>query len=144
MQHIKSLLLFSIIAMAAIMISSCQESPTTMTQDKQLNQSLDKFTLPAGATIDNATLYVYAVSAVPNNNTVYAHNITSDWDECVVTWNLFNNSFDPTVVGSYINNVSPGWRSVDITSLAAGWADGSITNYGVLLGENTDDPGYTF
>ncbi len=35
MHQLKSLLLFPIIAMVAIMISSCQESPTNVTQGTQ-------------------------------------------------------------------------------------------------------------
>ena len=141
MYKLKALLLFTVFAVVAVIFSSCQENPTT-TQDNQPANTLEKFTLPAGATIDDATLWVYSLN--PKGNDVYAHNITADWQECTVTWNSFAESFNPTVIGSFSNVVPAGWKSVDITSLVAGWVDGSITNYGVLLKEDITDPGYIF
>jgi len=131
-----SSLLFS--AMLIFSLTSCNEEPTTsVTPSVKLN----KFEIPADATIDYAILHIY--SKAPKGNTTYAHNITADWQECVVTWNSFNNSFDPTVLGSFAN-ITVGWKFVDITSLVAGWVAGTITNYGVLIKDNLADVGYIY
>ncbi|MDH3268233.1 MAG: DNRLRE domain-containing protein [Ignavibacteria bacterium] len=131
-----SSLLFS--AMLIFSLTSCNEEPTTaVTSEVKLN----KFEIPAGATIDYATFYIY--SKAPKGNTTYGHNITADWQECVVTWNSFNYSFDPTVVDQF-DNSTVGWKSLDITSLVAGWVAGTLPNYGVLIKDNLTDVGYIF
>lgn len=85
--------------------------------------------LPSGTTIDSATLSIHVNQA--SGETVNVHRITADWSETGVTWANFGGSYDPTVVGSFVAD-SPGWKSVDITSLVQEWADGT-PNFGVLL-----------
>ena len=86
--------------------------------------------LPAGATLQSATLYIYVYAA--NNQTVNIHRITAPWDETTVTWNSFGGAFDATVVNSFFNDAT-GLTSVDVTSLVQAWLDGTYPNYGLLL-----------
>lgn len=86
--------------------------------------------IPAGATIESATLNVFVNKF--NDKTVNVHRITSDWEETVVTWNNFGGAYDANVEASFLADAY-GWESVDITSLFSGWANGSYPNYGLLL-----------
>ncbi|MCC6443791.1 MAG: DNRLRE domain-containing protein [Armatimonadetes bacterium] len=69
-----------------------------------------------------------------NSVTVSAYNITASWQEGTVTWNNAPAS-DSTAQGSA--TVSSGdvntWKSWSLQSLAQGWVNGSVTNYGVKL-----------
>jgi len=139
----KPILSFLLSALLTLTLTSCQEEPTTLISPEGQNLSLEKLTLPSGATLDYAKLWIYSIRE-PKGNTTYAHKVTSNWQECEVTWNSFNNGFSPTVVGSFPNVLPAGWKSITITSLVNGWISGTITNYGVLIKENLNDPGYIF
>jgi len=133
-------LFLPIIALVAISLISCNDS-TNITDPVQQGFNVKKLTIPSGASIDYAKLWIN--STAPKGHNTYAHKITANWDECSVTWNSFASSFDPTVVGFFLN-ATTGYKEVDITSLVNGWYNGSIPNYGVLLKDNTSDPGYTW
>ncbi|HSW54526.1 MAG TPA: DNRLRE domain-containing protein [Ignavibacteriaceae bacterium] len=133
MKLFKSLLL-SVLFIAAISFTGCNEEPTTsVTPDN--TTSLSKLTLPAGAVITNATFNIFVEDATNNGHDV--HQVNVDWAELIETWNIFYGKtapqYDPTVLGSF--NSVYGWQSVDITALVQGWVDGSIPNYGVLINQ---------
>ncbi len=86
--------------------------------------------VPTGAIINSATLWVYAYQA--GGDTVRVHRVTAPWAEYGVTWNNFNASYDPAVAGSFVTD-APGWRSADVTQLVKAWATGLSPNYGFLL-----------
>ncbi|MDF1544668.1 MAG: SdrD B-like domain-containing protein [bacterium] len=91
---------------------------------------LANFMLPAGATLESATFYVYVTQ--PANEVVNLHRVTSDWEEATVTWNSFAGAYDASIEGSF-NCDNFGWKSVDITALAQSWLDGTNMNYGLLM-----------
>jgi hypothetical protein len=87
--------------------------------------------IPAGSTIDGAELSVFADEYT--GQTVYLYRITVDWGELTVTWNSFDGSYDPTVIGSFVSTY--GWNTVDVTALVEGWVAGTAPNHGILLAE---------
>lgn len=139
MKLISSLLLSAMLILA-FTLTSCNEEP--ITPISPAGKNLNKFILPAGATLVSATFFVHPNESQIDANLVRVHNITSPWDEMTVTFNSFANAFDPTVVNTF-TPVDYTWASVDVTSLVAGWLDGTITNYGLLIKEVPTDPGYT-
>jgi hypothetical protein len=98
----------------------------------------DLSSIPAGAVVASATMTLWQ-----NNNAtanVRAHRILAPWNETQVTWQSFNQAFDPNVVASFINGppsinlLVPSPVSFSLaTSLVQGWLDGSVPNYGILL-----------
>lgn len=98
--------------------------------------------IPAGASIESATLSLYYYSwfgPSDESETISLHKATSSWDEGTITWAL-QPSFDAgattsTVVG---NSGAYGWYSWSITSLVNGWKAGSITNYGLVLKDSNE------
>ena len=91
---------------------------------------LANFMLPAGATLESATFYIYVTQ--PANEVVNLHRITADWDEATVTWNSFGGAYNAAIEGSFMCD-NFGWKSVDITPLAMSWLDGTNMNYGLLI-----------
>jgi hypothetical protein len=87
--------------------------------------------LPAGAVLDSAFFSIYAYDVV-DPRVVSAHRILGSWDELTVTWNNFGSNYDAAVVGTF-NVTGAGWYSIDITTLAQGWYDGTYDNYGLLI-----------
>jgi hypothetical protein len=85
--------------------------------------------IPAGSTIDDATLTVVALYA--SGQTVDVYRVTADWGESSVTWNSFAGAYDPVVVGTFSGTY--GANSVDVTPLVQAWVDGTAPNFGVLL-----------
>jgi hypothetical protein len=92
--------------------------------------------IPAGLTINNATLSLFH-SVNQNAGFTYSiFRVTSPWDEDTVTFNTAP-SIDPTEVASLtINDSNTGvYRDWDITSLVAGWVNASYANYGLWIEE---------
>ncbi|MBN1657999.1 MAG: DNRLRE domain-containing protein [Anaerolineae bacterium] len=86
--------------------------------------------IPAGATINSATLSVYADFA--RSYTVYVYRVTAPWEEMVVTWNNFGGAYDPVPVASFTPTAG-GWNTVDVTGLVEQWIGDVYPNYGFLL-----------
>jgi hypothetical protein len=87
--------------------------------------------VPIGATVTSATLTLLLSSSAAA--TVSAHRVTTGWSESAVTWSTFNGAYDPAVVASVAVSGFGAERTFNITALAAGWANGTIPNYGLLL-----------
>ena len=120
------------------LFNGCQENQTPISPDNQTILTLDKWTLPAGASLTSATFHIHLGTA--NNQTVNIHRITSDWDEMVVTWANFGSAFDGTVRGSFaVGTTNEVWLTADITSLAQDWLAGTYPNYGLLLDQDVVD-----
>jgi len=94
----------------------------------------DLSSIPAGATINGATMsvYNYAFDGTPNGTIVY-YIITASWDEATATWNN-QPSYSSAVETS---SGWPGidtWHNVDVTNFVQNWWDGSYDNYGIYWG----------
>jgi len=91
--------------------------------------------VPAQATIDNATMYIYQQSSSPTNDGQMgfkAQYMKQGWNEYSVTWNNANYlGGDEISIGQ--NTSALGWKSSDVTSLVRAWHNGSRPNYGFLI-----------
>jgi hypothetical protein len=87
--------------------------------------------IPPDAVIDSATFSIYVSDAL-GGHTVYGHRITAPWTEYGVTWLNFGGAYDAAVEGSFVAD-GTGWRTMDVTSLVAGWINGDYPNYGLYL-----------
>ncbi len=87
-------------------------------------------TIPEGATIDSATLYLYGSST----STLNAHQVNEEWTETGVTWNT-RPDYNPDTIDSFVTN-GDGWRSANVTDLVQEWLDGT-PNYGFYLEQGT-------
>ncbi|MCH7585702.1 MAG: DNRLRE domain-containing protein, partial [Acidobacteria bacterium] len=99
-------------------------------QSTKENRSFVRFdisSIPAGATIDSATLTLCA-TAVPGTTRTYdVHQVTSGWVETTLTWNL-----QPTVVATATDSATtpgaPGCMTWTVTADVQAWADGTTNN----------------
>jgi len=128
MKRFKNLLILMAVLSAIILFTSCQKDPTPVDSSQT---SLPKFSLPAGATFQSATFYIFVEKASGQN--VNVHRITNPWEACVVTWNNFGGSYAPEIEGTFNASTDWAWASCDISSLVGGWLNGTYPNYGLLL-----------
>jgi len=128
------LILAAILALIGV---ACQETPNLVEPQKGNLNDLAAFGIPPGATFESATFNIYV--EIASGRTVNVHRITAPWEEMVVTWNNFGSSFNPGIEGSFLSD-GAGWRSADISSLVAGWLNGTNANYGLLLDQGTSFP----
>ncbi len=91
--------------------------------------------IPAGATIDKATLHLvhnHTCHDGPSSRTITAYRIGTNWNTNTVTWNT-----QPSQAGSYgqvvVTTGQFQWYSMDVTDLVRGWVNGSFPNLGVML-----------
>lgn len=95
--------------------------------------------VPADVIITDADLKLYQYSTAGSNNfTVGLYNVTGNWGESTITWNLQPTSSTDAEITNNITAGATTWESWDIDSLVRGWLDGTITNYGMLL-KDTDE-----
>ncbi|WP_141611224.1 DNRLRE domain-containing protein [Litorilinea aerophila] len=98
----------------------------------------DLSSLPANATIQQATLRVKAAESSDNfASDVSIGRVDGAWSEMTVTWN----SRPPVTPGSNSSTVVyPGspWVAWDVTPLVQAWFSGAQTNYGFVLGTGPD------
>ncbi len=123
-------------ALAAILIfSGCQQNqnPIGPVNNTGVNQS-QKLTIPIGAIVDSAFIYVRVADA--ENEAITVHGITVPWDENTATWNNFAAGYNVGAEDTLTPDV-PGWYAVNITDLAASWVDSTFDQNGVLLKEES-------
>lgn len=117
---------------------------THMNPDGRNARSLVQFDLsaiPAGTSINQATLWLYLNSSfddIPDTSRVIAtYRVTSSWTEGDVTWNT-----QPGFGGMYgwvsIPHATWEWYAVDVTDLVRSWANGQYGNYGIWILGNED------
>lgn len=124
---------------AIVLLSGCQQNqnPIGPMNGPDLNQS-QKLTIPIGALVDSAFIYVYVTGA--ENEEITVHGITSNWYEDVVTWNSFGASYNTGAEDSFTPDVAPGWYSANLTDLTSSWVDSTFEQNGVLLKEESPSP----
>src|SRR3972149_10359186 len=128
MIRIKNILKLMVFLSKIIILTSCQKEPIPVESSQT---TLSKFSLPAGATFQSATFYIFVEKA--SGQDVDVHRITNPWEACVVTWNNFGGSYAPEVEGTFNASTDWAWASCDVSSLVGGWLDGTYPNYGLLL-----------
>lgn len=100
----------------------------------------DLSNLPLTAVVIDADLGFYYYSSLPSaSSSIGVHQVTETWLEDLITWNNQPSSFSVAEKTTSI----PADGTFDfiywnITDLAKGWQDGSISNYGILL-RDTDE-----
>jgi RHS repeat-associated protein len=124
-----------------------------------INRGLIQFDLhsvPQGATINSATLSLYApygANGQPNSGTIHTYRVTRAWTEGTgygncsgdgatwyetvggTDWTTPGGDFDPTADGGSTVAGSEGaqWHTFDVAAIAQQWADGTAPNLGILL-----------
>jgi hypothetical protein len=116
-----------LVVISTMLFTSCQNEPTPVDSNQT---TLQKFTLPAGATLVSASFNINIL--VATNQNINVHRITNPWQEMFVTWNNFGGSYSPAIEATF-NASATGWTSVDVTDLVGNWLNGTYPNYGLLL-----------
>jgi len=103
--------------------------------------AFDLDSIPTGSNITDAALWLYEDNH-KDNQTVFVHYVTGDWDESQVTWAESSAStswttpggdFDATVIASFAPDSDGVYREIDITSVVQDWVNGTLANYGLML-----------
>jgi len=106
--------------------------------DGKIVRSLVRFDLssiPAGATINSATLRLYLVGSWDypgKTRTITTYRTSSSWSEPSVTWNN-KPSYAEAYGSAGVTHGSDVWYSFDVTNLVRGWVNGTWPNYGIML-----------
>ncbi|MGE5543606.1 MAG: DNRLRE domain-containing protein [Bacillota bacterium] len=99
----------------------------------------DLSSLPSSVAIEKAEieLIMYRNEIILNTIPVTVHRLLDNWLENSVTWNN-QPPFSPIPDGSVTisNDTQNGPIRIDITALAQGWFDGTISNNGILVKGN--------
>ncbi len=115
--------------------------------DPAISRSLVRFDLssvPAGATIRSARLYLLLVGWCrgPNTSarTVTIYRTSGAWSESAVVWNTkpgLAEAYGSAAVGFPSADT---WYSFDVTGLVQGWVNSSLPNYGITI-RGPEEPG---
>ncbi len=92
--------------------------------------TFDLSSIPSGATIQSATLSLYATTVI-RSYAVEAHGATSTWSESSVTWNT-QPSFDSTATSSVVT-VASQFNNWTVTSDVQYFVDNLAQNHGWAL-----------
>jgi hypothetical protein len=87
--------------------------------------------IPAGATINSATLYFYVFDKSGTGQTYYFNRTTSQFTEGSVTWNT-KPAFTATNRASLWTN-STGWNSVSVTDILQDSIDAALSYHGISV-----------
>jgi hypothetical protein len=109
----------------------------------------DVSNIPAGATVVDAKLWLYAshYKSHAQDPTVGVYGLKRSWAEMETTWNLARSSVnwvsagaddttgdrDATASGSTLMSTTSTWYSFDVTTLAQAWVSGARPNHGMIL-----------
>lgn len=124
------------------------------TETGKLERSLLQFdlsSLPAGATVNSATLSLYVKAASGGAVTINARGLTADWTESEVTWKARNKAanqlwttqggdFGATVSSTSVDDTKDVWRSWNVATLVTGWLSNPASNFGVILESPVTNP----
>lgn len=87
----------------------------------------------SGFYVDSAKLTIYETANSKKGQTVRVHRVSESWNKSTVTWNN-RPSYISTVLDSSVTAGTAGAEhTLDVTSYARNVANGSQTNYGLVL-----------
>lgn len=100
---------------------------------------LSSCAIPAGASVQAATLDLYLSAAPASSRDHDAYRVTDAWSESTVTWNS-----QPTLAGSATDGAATGTVagatvSWDLTADVTAFVAGSATNHGWLVRDRVED-----
>jgi hypothetical protein len=87
----------------------------------------DISSIPAGSTIDSATLTLCATEVPAVARTYEVHRVTAAWVETILTWNL-QPSVAATATDSATTPAAPGCMTWTVTADVQAWVDGSAND----------------
>ena len=98
----------------------------------------DLSSIPADATLTNATLELTSIASTFNRNdvsaTVSVYRVMDAWDENTITWNSASAFAPDPVLTQQVNGYATASKTqFDLTSLVQQWIDGIVPNYGIVL-----------
>lgn len=115
-------------------------------QPSRILLDLPLWRIPAGATINSATLQVYVggwYDYQDFSRTITAYRVASLWHELLATWNR------PPTTAEAVGTISVGtpmmgtWYPLDLTNQVRAWHNGTQPNYGLMLiGPEGGEPVY--
>jgi len=105
------------------------EAPTSSVPVAQALFS-SNLVLSAGTTVDSAHLKLHLRNAP--TPLVTLHQVTTPWDESMVTWNSFAGAYDATDVASFEGS-DTGWIAINVSQAVAAWLTGALPNNGLLM-----------
>lgn len=122
-------------------------SQWTYSSNPRESRSLLKFdlsTIPVGATINSATLSLYACPNNSNsyagqptygtNNASYLKQVTSGWSEGTVTWNTQPTTTTTNqVLLAQSTNTSQSYTNLNVANFVQQWVSTPSQNYGMML-----------
>ena len=120
----------TIVGVVTLLLVSCSNQFGATGPDDMASSLVAGLSIPPGATLESATFSIWVSWATDRQ--VDVHRITGDWEEGTVTFNSLGGTYAAAIEGSFVAD-TVGWHSVDVTSLVAGWLNGSYANYGLLL-----------
>lgn len=117
------------------------------TEDSRLLVKLDLASIPQGARIQHAELWIDVASCTSNHRAlnVSVHEVSRSWTRSAnwtQPWARSGGDFDEEVRDAW--SVSPGQDRhfrFDVTETVQAWLDGEKTNHGFLIGVDGDPSG---
>jgi hypothetical protein len=98
--------------------------------------------IPGGATINSARLFMFQRESIPGTDAPYTFGsryLNSSWNESTVTWSNFQADWGSIFGQTTVNNVN-GWKSFDTTTLVRNWVSGARANFGMMVqGSNENE-----
>jgi hypothetical protein len=92
--------------------------------------------IPAGSTINSATLELYASTAGTSGN-IDVHMITGTWTETGVS-GTNEPAHNSTAEATIASGTGTGWKIWTVASCVQGWVNGTNTNYGFKVKAQTE------
>ena len=94
--------------------------------------------IPAGASIQSASLNLYAITLPHSSRTYGVYQILGSWQEPSVTWNNQPSTL-PAVIDTSATPSFHQWMSWDVSTSMQSFIDGSSHNYGWLIKDETEN-----
>jgi len=112
---------------------------TTSSEIVRYYYQFDLSNIPPKAQVYVAEFYCYQDFTWGSNDVpIGLYNVTSNWTENVMTWNIQPTSENTPIITKLATAGYTGWISWEIDNLVQDWVDGSITNNGLVLKDSDE------